>query len=114
MWMVVVMILLASCGSENQDFVMTRLGVKTMKLGKVALADDFSILSIFLKLPNITTTNTPTKQEETVIRHCTGDDKSAFARAHFQTTTDTMIQFKGHLINSTVQSGTRKFSYLFM
>ncbi len=92
-WFVVIMILWAGCYSENQDFVMTRLGVKTLKLGKVALADDYSILSIFLKLPNITATNTPTKQEETLIRHCTGNDISVFARAHFQTTTDTMIQF---------------------
>lgn len=74
--LMVVLLLCAEC--ENQDLVMTRLGVKALKLGKIALADDYTIMSLFLKLPNISDTNTPTPRENTLIQRCIGEELSEY------------------------------------
>ena len=55
----------------NEDFIATNIGMKAEKIGLVSLTKDYSIVSVFIKLPNISDTIFPSKQEDiSLIRSC--------------------------------------------
>ena len=98
---------------SSEDFIASQVGLKADKIGMISLIEDYSILSVIVKLPNITDTMKPDKRELNMIDHCAGNDISEFARAHkMDSKTTAEREFKESLYALFHDTENRNLKYI--